>query len=302
MIEITFLGTSAMVPTKERNVTGIFIRYKNEGILFDCGEGTQRQMNIAGINRNSVTKVFVSHWHGDHVSGIVGLIQTMANKEKDLTIDIYGPKGTKEHVAHMLKMVIFDVLIEIRVHEVAPKKNEIAKVVETEDYVIECALLDHKIPCVGYSFIEKDRLNIDVKKQKKLGVKDGPHLRKLKDGRAIKYKGKEIKPEDMTYLVEGKKLTYVADTVACANCTKLAAGADLLISECVFHSDLQDKAEEYKHLTSKDAALIATHADAKKLVLTHFSQRYKTVDELGEEAKSIFPNSVCAFDFMKVKL
>ncbi len=302
MIEITFLGTSAMVPTKDRNVTGIFLKYRNEGILLDCGEGTQRQMNIAGINRNTVTKILISHWHGDHVSGIVGLLQTMANKEANPTIAIYGPIGTKKHVEHMIGMVVFDVQINLQVHEIVPKQNEIATVLETDEYIIECAALDHKVPCIGFSFIEKDRLNIDVAKQKKLGVGDGPHLRKIKDGKTIKYKGKEIKPEDMTYLVEGKKITYVADTAACANCTKLADEADLLISECVYSNNLQDKADEYKHLTTHNAAQIANQADVKKLVLTHFSQRYKTVDDLEAEAKEIFQNTVCAFDFMKIKV
>jgi ribonuclease Z len=301
-MEITFLGTSAMVPTKERNVSGFFLSYKGEGILFDCGEGTQRQMNIAGLNRNSVKKILVSHWHGDHVSGIVGLLQTMANKESNPTVDIYGPKGTEEHVKHMIKMVIFDVQVEIRVHELVPKKDEILKVVETSDYVIECAALDHKIPCIGYSFVEKDRLNIDVKKQKKLGIKDGPHLRKLKEGKAIKYKEKEVKAEDVTYVVEGKKVTYIADTMACQNCAKLAEGADLMISESAYANDLQEKAHEYKHLTAKDAAMMASQADVKRLVLTHFSQRYKTVEAIEEDAKTIFPETVCAFDFMKIKL
>jgi ribonuclease Z len=301
-MEITFLGTSAMVPTKERNVTGIFLRYKGEGILFDCGEGSQRQMNIASINRNSVKKILVSHWHGDHVSGIAGLLQTMANKEANPTVDIYGPKGTKEHVKHMLGMVIFDIQVNLRVHELVPKKNEILKVTETEDYIIECAALDHKIPCIGYSFIEKDRLNIDTAKLKKLKIREGPHLRKLKEGKTIKYKGKEVKSEDVTYLVKGKKITYIADTAACENCVKLAQDADVLISESVYASKLQEKAEEYMHLTAKDAAMMANQADAKKLILTHFSQRYKTVEELEEEAKTIFPETVCAFDFMKLKV
>lgn len=302
MIELTFLGTSAMVPTKDRNVTGIYLKYRDEGILMDCGEGTQRQMNIAGINRNSVTKILVSHWHGDHVAGIVGLIQTMANKEANPTIDIYGPKGTKTHVTHMLGMVIFDVQVNLRVHEFIPEEDEILKILETEDYIIECAALDHKVPCIGFSFTEKDRLNIDTTKQKKLGVKDGPHLRKIKEGKTITYKGKEIKPEDMTYLIEGKKITYIADTVACANCTRLADGADLLISECVYGNDYQEKAEDYKHLTAHDAAQIANQAGVKKLVLTHFSQRYKTVDDLEQEAKEIFQNTTCAYDFLKVKV
>ncbi|NQU78251.1 ribonuclease Z [Candidatus Woesearchaeota archaeon] len=302
MIEITFLGTSAMVPTKERNVTGIFLRFKNEGILMDCGEGTQRQMNIASINRNSVTKILVSHWHGDHVSGIVGLLQTMAKKEDNPRVDIYGPKGTDEHVKNMIKMVIFDIQVDLKVHELLPKKNEVLTALETEDYIIQCAQLDHKIPCIGYSFIEKDRLNIDPPKMRKLGMKEGPHLRKLKLGQTITYKDNEIKPEDVTYEVKGKKITYIADTQVCENAIKLAQGSDLLISESVYAAKLKEKAREYKHLTSEDAATIASQAEVLKLVLTHFSQRYKTVEEIEEDAKLIFPETVCAYDFMKIKV
>ncbi len=300
-MEIVFLGTSAMVPTKERNVTGICLRYKNESILFDCGEGTQRQMNIAGINRNSVTKILVSHWHGDHVSGIVGLLQTMANKEKNPKIDLYGPKGTAEHVKHMMGMVIFDVQVQLNVHELIPKNDDLLTAVETEDYIIECAALDHKIPCIGYRFTEKDRLNINTAKLRKLGVKDGPHLRRLKDGKTINYKGKEVKPEDVTYVVHGKSIAYIADTAATPNAVKLAQDADLMISESNYAANLQEKADEYKHMTATDAAMTASQADVKKLILTHFSQRYKTVDEIEEDARTIFPNSTCAYDFMKVK-
>lgn len=300
-MEVTFLGTSAMVPTKERNVTSMFLRYKNEGILLDCGEGTQRQMNIAGINRNSVTKILVSHWHGDHVVGIVGLIQTMANKEKNPRIDLYGPKGTSEHVKHMMKMIIFDVQVQLNVHELIPKNTDILTAVETEDYIIECAALDHKVPCIGYRFTEKDKLNINTSKLRKLGVNDGPHLRKLKEGKTIKYKGKVVKPDDVTYVVHGKKIAYIADTAACANAVMLARDVDLMISEASYDNKLQEKADEYKHLTAKDAAMIASQADVKKLILTHFSQRYKTVDDIESDAKIIFPESTCAYDFMKVK-
>jgi len=117
-MQITFLGTSCMVPTKERNVTGLFLKYKGEGILFDCGEGTQRQMNITGINRNDVTKILISHWHGDHVGGLMGLIQTLGNRDEPPTIDLYGPKGTKEFIKHLYKGCVFEARVNLRVHEV----------------------------------------------------------------------------------------------------------------------------------------------------------------------------------------
>ncbi len=291
-----------MVPTKDRNVTGIFLKYKEEGILLDCGEGTQRQMNIAGIKRTSVTKILVSHWHGDHVSGIIGLLQTIGNEAMPQKIMLFGPRETKKRVEHMLQTCIFDNKVELEVVELMPKKGEVLRFLETEEYALECASMSHGVPCIGYSFIEKERLNIDVEKQKKLGITDGPHLRKLKEGKDIQYKGRTIKAEEVTYSIPQKKLSYLADTDACAEATMLARDADVLISESTFASKLEEKAELRNHLNSRDAALIASQAQAKKLILTHFSQRYKTVDELEEEAKLHFPNTVCAFDFMKVKI
>ncbi len=302
MVEITFLGTSCMVPTKERNVSSIFLKYKGEGMLFDCGEGTQRQMNIAGIKRTSVTKILISHWHGDHVSGIIGLLQTVGNEAEPPHIKIFGPRETKKRVEHMMQTCIFDNKIDLEVHELEPKGENVLRFFETEEYALDCAALDHKVPCIGFSFVEKERLNIDTAKQEKLGVRDGPHLRKIKAGQDIEYKGKKIAVEDITYHVPQKKFTYVADTEACPSAIALAQGADILVSESAFASSLQEKAEMRKHMCAAEAAHIASQADVGKLVLTHFSQRYKTVEELEEEAKIHFPNTVAAFDFMKMKI
>ncbi len=306
-MELTFLGTSCMVPTKDRNVSGIFLRYKTEGILFDCGEGTQRQMNIAGLKRTTVNKILISHWHGDHVSGIIGLIQTMGNDlanagEDTPRLMIFGPEETKKRVDHMLQTCIFESKVEIEVKELVPKKGQVLRFHETEDYALECASLDHGIPCIGFSFIEKERLNIDTEKQRQLGVKDGPHLRKIKNNEPIEYGGKTITPDQITYTVPEKKFTYIADTEACAEMTLLAQDADIMVSESAYASSLQEKADLRKHMCAKDAAQAAHQANVKQLILTHFSQRYKTVEELEEEAKIHFPNTIAAYDFLKLKL
>ena len=159
-MQITFLGTSCMVPTKERNVSGIFLSYKTEGILFDCGEGTQRQMNICGIKRTRVTKIFISHWHGDHVSGIIGLIQTMGNNENPPILKIYGPEGTKERMHYLLKSCIFDQRMDLQINEIDIKKD-IKKIYEDDNFYIEAGKLSHKIHCIGYSFFEEDKIRIN---------------------------------------------------------------------------------------------------------------------------------------------
>ena len=302
-MKITFLGTSAMVPTKERNVSGIFLEYQGEGILFDCGEGTQRQMNITGIKRTHVTRILISHWHGDHVSGIIGLIQTLGSEEAPSgVLRIYGPIETKKRFEHMMQTCIFDQRIEIEVYELDPNGSEVLRFFENEDFALECANMEHKIPCIGFNFIVKDKLNVSVEKLRKKGIADGPHLRKLKEGQNITWNGKEINYEDVTYLKEGKKISYVADTRLCEGAVNLSKEADILISECVYTSEHEEKSEKYRHMTAKDAALLANKAEAKKLVLTHFSQRYKNTQEIEEEASTYFDNVICAEDFMKLKI
>jgi len=289
-----------MVPTKERNASSVFLRYKNEGILFDCGEGTQRQMNIAGIPRSKVTKLLISHWHGDHVLGIGGLLQTMGKAEQSLVVDIYGPRDTKKRMYHLLNSITPLPNVKLKISEANPKG--VQRIFENRDYVIECASLKHNAPCIGYSFIEKDRLRVNMAYLKKMGVREGPHLKKLQAGKSIVWKGKTVDIKKATYPVKGKKIVYVADTVPCDNAILLAKDADLLISEASYASSLQGKAEQYSHLTAKQAALTANRAGAKKLVLTHFSQRYKTTEEIEDDARAVFNNAVCAHDFMKIKL
>jgi ribonuclease Z len=305
-VEITFLGTGSMVPTKERNVIGMFLSYKNKGILFDCGEGTQRQMNIAGINRNKVDYVLLSHWHGDHVSGLIGLIQTLGNQqiqnEEKPTLHIFGPKETEERMEHMLKTCIFENKVLLEIHEINPKRSEILTILENEDFYIQAARLDHSVPCLGYSIIERDTRKIDMNKVKKLGLREGPLIGKLQMGEMVKYDDKLITPEMVSELKNGLKITVIMDTGLCENAITLAKDSDLLVCEATFSSELEEKAEDYKHMTAKDAALLANNANAKRLIITHISQRYKTTSEILDDAKNVHNTVEVAHDFMKVKL
>ena len=324
MIEVIFLGTSAMVPTKDRNASSILINYNEELLLFDCGEGTQRQMNIANVNRNRVKKIFITHWHGDHVAGLIGLIQTIGNqlnqdnknkknKKNNLndeyddevykelpSLEIFGPIGTKEHMDHLLKTCIFDNRVNIKIKEF--DCPELKKIIETEDYYIDTINLDHKAKCLGYSFIEKDRIKIKKEYLTKHKIPEGPHLKNLSNGKNSVYKGITINVDDATFKTTGKKITFVIDTCACNNAILLAKNSDVLISESSYKSDLEDKAAEYKHMTSKDAAYLAVNSNSKKLILTHISQRYKSCDELVNDAKLIFEDTICAHDFLKIKI
>ncbi len=296
-MQITFLGTSSMVPTKERNQVAIFLSYGSEGILFDCGEGTQRQFKIAGISLTKVTKILISHWHSDHVLGLPGLIQSLSAMEYSDVLEIYGPVGTKKRIDKMFEAFVFDRQIKLKISEV---KNGLF--FENKEFQLEAHPLEHGMDTLGYIFIEKDKRRIDLKKVKKIGIPEGPLLGKLQQGESIQHKGKKIHPDDTTFIENGKKVAYVADTSLCDNCYRIADNADLLICESTYSSKLAVKGEEYGHMTARQAAQVANKSGAKKLVLIHFSARYKNTQELEEDARDIFDNVICANDFMKIEL
>ncbi len=294
-MELTFLGTSSMSPTKDRNHSAIFLKYKKEGILIDCGEGTQRQMKITGIKITDTTKIIVTHWHGDHVLGIPGLIQTRSMTETPTTMEIYGPKGIKKHIKEAFDTFDVRPTFQITVTEVGT-----GEFLKTDDFSIHALPLKHGIPCVGYTFIEADKKRINIDYAKKTGIPEGPLLGELQRGKTITWQGKKITPEEATYTIKGKKITFIIDTGLTQNCFKLAENADILICESTYASKLEEKATQRLHLTALEAAQIASKSNAKKLILTHFSQRYKNTHEIEEDARNAFDNIICAKDFMKI--
>lgn len=296
MIEIIFLGTGCMQPTKTRNHSGILLSYKGENILFDCGEGIQRQMRIAGIKPAKITKLLISHWHGDHVFGIPGLMSSMGADKTGALLKIYGPPGTKKYLSYLFKSFAAKEIIDYEVKEIKP-----GVFFENEEFALEAHALKHSVPCFGFSFKEQDKRKIKIDLARKLGL-DGPILGKLQSGKTIVHQGRRIKPDDVSYVVEGKKISYIADTVLCEGAEKLAKNADLLISEGTHLDEIKEKTEKYMHLTVKQAALIASENNAQKLVITHLSRRYKEPSEALAEAKTYFNNSVVAEDFMKIEV
>jgi ribonuclease Z len=300
MISIVFLGTSSMVPTKERNASSVYLEFLGEGMLFDCGEGTQRQMNLCGINRQKVKKIFITHWHADHTAGLLGLIQTLSSKDNQPEISIYGPAGTTTYMDHVLKSSAFDQQIKIHVHEC--KGSGIFEIVDTPKYTVYAAYLEHTTPVIGFRFVEKDRRRMKVKKLEELGLQPGPLYAKLQNGKDVQFNGEKIMSDDVTTVVKGKIITFIADTMFCPQAIELAKEAHVVISEATFAGSEEDKARQYKHLTSTQSAQIASMADAQKLYLTHFSQRYPNLQDLYEEAKTIFSDVTLANDFMKIEL
>lgn len=286
-----------MIPTKQRNQSAFLIRYGPEGILFDCGEGTQRQIKIAGIPLTKITKVLITHWHGDHTLGLPGLVQSLGASEYSKTLKIYGPRGTDERINYLFKAFVFDRRTKLEINDIAD-----GVFFENDEFRLEALKLKHGIPTYGYIFIEKDRRRIDIKKVEKLGIPQGPLLGKLQDGKPIIFKNKTISPDEVTYIVKGKKITYITDTVLCDACYRLAEDSDVLICEATYGTKLEQKSEEYGHMTAKQAAIIANKSNVKKLILTHFSARYKNTHELESEARDIFDNVISANDFMEIKL
>lgn len=297
MIEIIFLGTSSMQPTKNRNHSGFLLRYDQENILFDCGEGIQRQMKIAGLKPAKITRLLISHWHGDHVFGIPGLLSSMGADQFAKRLFIYGPEGSKKYFEHLLNSFAVKDMIDFEVKEISG-----GIFFENDEFKLEAQPLKHSTPTLGFSFIEKDRLRIDLTKVKKLGLKEGPLLGKLQQGNDIIVDDKKIKVKEVTYQVKGKKISYIADTVLCNGVIKLAKDADLLISEGTHLDEIKDKSKKYMHLTVKEAALIASENNAQKLVITHLSQRYKSTAEIVKEARDYFDNTLVAEDFMRIRV
>jgi len=296
-MEILFLGTSSMVPTKDRNQSGILISYKNDRILVDCGEGIQRQLKIVGVSLVKITKILISHSHGDHVLGLPGLIQSMSAVGYGKTLQIYGPVGTKTFMKKMFEVFVFDRKINIEVIEV--KKGNFF---ENRDIILRAEPLDHNVETLGYSLTEKDKRRINLKYIKKMKIPVGPLLGKLQEGKSIVWKGKKINVDKATFVVKGKKTVIINDTVPCKGANILAKDSDLLICESTYASDLEAKGKKYKHMTAKQAAELAKSSKTKKLVLTHFSARYRNVRELEKDAKTSFRNVLAANDFLKIKL
>ena len=286
MIKLTFLGTSDSIPSAERNPTSILLTYGGENILLDCGEGTQRQIRKAKINPCKITRILITHWHGDHVLGLPGLLQTMALSGYNKTLVIYGPKGTKQFMKNLFKTFVFRQKGEIEVEEVD------GKFFETDDFYIESKKMTHGIPCNAYNFVKKGRTRIDKKKLAKTKLPSGPVLKKLKEGKNITYKGKKYLAKNLTFLEGEDKISFVFDTSVNKLVVPFVKNSNLLVSESTFNSELEEKAKKHNHLTAKQAAEIAKKAKVKKLVLTHISQRYgKEPKKILDDAKKIFKNS-----------
>jgi len=306
-IELTFLGTGSSIPTLRRNHPAMLLKYKAENILVDCGEGTQRQFRQAHLNPCKVTKILISHWHGDHILGLPGLLQTLNLNGYSGELIIYGPKGSKKKFQEMVAPYLgfyWDVNrknggdFNIVVKEVSD-----GVIFEDEDFQIETAEVNHGCPAVGYSFIVKEKKRLDKEKLAKLKIPNSPLVGELVKGKTVEINGKKINGKKLMYVEPARKVSFVMDTRKCDGALRIAKGADVLISEATYSKEESEIAKEHGHLTSVDAATIAKKAKVKALVLIHLSQRYEGIPKmiLGE-AKEVFKDVVIPEDLESVEL
>jgi ribonuclease Z len=294
-ITINFLGTGTAVPTKKRNHTAILASFDNENILFDCGEGIQRQFRIASLNPCKLTRVFITHWHGDHFFGLPGLFETLAMSNYSKTLKLYGPRGTKKFI-ELIRQMLHDIEIKIEVHEI-----EEGIIINEKKFKIEAAAMTHGPPALAYSLTLKEKTRINKSKLKKLKIPNSPLIKDLVAGKDILINNKKIKSSSIVYKEPEKKIAIILDTSINPNCEKIAKNSDILIAEASFTKEEMEKAKEYKHLTAEDSAKIAKITKSKKLILTHISQRFEhNTKPIEKEAKKVFKNTSLANDFDKI--
>jgi ribonuclease Z len=297
-ISITFLGTGSAVPTKRRNHPAVLLQYKDENILFDCGEGTQKQFRIAEISPCKTTRIFITHWHGDHVFGLPGLLQTLALSNYSKTLHIYGPRGTKQFVETYEKLYLRKgETFPIQIHEISS-----SKVLEEKEFQIDAQEMSHDSPCLAYSFTLKEKNRIDKKKLQKLKLpNNSPLIGELQRGKTITFENKKIDGKKLIYSEPQRKITYIMDTRLNQGAIKLAEDSNILICESTYSKEEEEQAKEYAHLTSVQAAEIAKKSKSKKLFLMHLSQRYENPKIILDEAKKIFKDVKVAEDFDNIQ-
>lgn len=325
-MELIILGSSAAIPMNNRNLPSIALRYKNELLLFDCGEDLQRRFIEAKLKFNKPMKIFLSHFHGDHVIGLPGLLFRFGLIERDAPLTIFGPRNLFLYLMLHSKILGLKTNYPLKVVEIDPDENLLIEYIgldsenchqkigiqnqiifEGKNYFINYTVVDHSIRTFGFCFNEKPRKGkFNPKKAQEMGIPEGRLWGKMHEGNVIDHNGKLINPEKEGIVGPkrpGRKITYSGDTSPCENLIKLGMDSDVLIHEATFSKELKNIAIEKKHSTSIDAANVASKMKAKKLILTHLSSRYQEdAEKLLEDAKKIFPNVLLAYDLMEISI
>lgn len=301
-MQITFLGTSSGVPTRSRNVSSVALRLpqRAELWLFDCGEGTQHQILRSELKVSQLSRIFITHMHGDHIFGLMGLLASCGLAGNVQRIDIYGPPGLNEYLQACQRYSHTHFSYPVKVHAVRP-----GIIYEDEEFVVSCGALHHRVTAFGYRVAEKDRAGrFDIEKAKAMEIPPGRVYGQLKRGEIVTLTdGRVFNGKDFCGETEiGRKIAYCTDTVYCDGAVELAQDADVLIHEATFAHQDADMAFQRLHSTSTMAAQTALNAGAHRLIMTHFSPRYAPgnsleLKDLLKEARAIFPKTQMAHDF-----
>ncbi|MEL7974995.1 ribonuclease Z [Isoptericola sp. F-RaC21] len=315
--ELVVLGTASMVPTRTRNHNGYVLFFDDAAILFDPGEGTQRQMTLAGVSATDLTRIAVTHLHGDHSLGLAGVAQRLSGDQVRHTVPISFPASGEPWVRHLLDASAYDHHERVALQPVAfPGGSRVATLPRADGErgagpgapVLTARPLDHRVDAVGYRLDEPDEVSLDPAALAAAGVPSGPAVgRLLRDGVLVLDDGRTVRREAVSVPRPGQSVAFVMDTRLCDAVGELADGVDLLVIESTFLRRDADLAARWAHLTCRQAAIVAARAGARHLVLTHFSQRYRVPDELPaafeREAREVFDGGLTvAADLDRVSL
>lgn len=298
-MRVIFLGTGGSLPTPTRNVSAVAVQMGPDVLLFDCGEGTQRQFMLSSASFMKVANVFITHLHGDHFLGLPAMIQSMSFSGRVRPLYVHGPPGMEEAMRSMLSLGYFTAGFHVLARELEDDEE-----VELAGFRVRPVPAEHTVPAYSYVIEEDPRPGkFNLEKANELGIPEGPSFRHLQEGRSVEIEGRLITPEMVLGPKRrGRKLAISGDTRPCDRLINAAQGADLLIHEATLHSSLREEAQQYGHSTAVDAAEVAKRAGAKLLYLYHFSNRYDDASVLLDEARAIFPDTYLAEDFASVQV
>lgn len=300
-MQVVFLGTAGSIPTSKRSLPAILLKLKGEQLMFDCGEGVQRQMITAGASFHKKMKIFITHMHGDHVLGLPGLMQTMALLDRKKILEIYGPPGIRRFIECVTETLQFSLTFPTKISEI----NEAGVVCDEPEYNVQAVQANHVTLSLAYALVEKSRPGkFYPEKAKALGVPEGPLWGQLQRGKIVKLPdGRVVQPKDVLGVPrQGRKIVYAGDTRPFEGLADFAFDADLLIHDATFGDELAERAEKDGHSTPSQAAEMAKKAKVKKLVLTHVSARYEDSSLLLKQACKIFRNTSIAEDFLTIEI
>jgi ribonuclease Z len=299
VIRATFLGTAASRPTVGRNVAGLLVQREGELLLFDCGEGTQRQM-MRYSTGFSVNDIFITHMHADHFLGIIGLLRTLGLQAREEVMKLYAPAGTRSILNEAVHLGVERVTFPIEIIEL-----ECGDRITRQDYDIVAYATQHGTRAVGFALVEHERLGrFNIAKARAMGVPEGPLFGKLHRGETVTVDGRDITAAEVVGPPRsGRKLVYTGDTRPCRETIDIARGADLLIHDATFGEEESERARQTGHSTAREAADVARRAEVDKLLLTHISARYADDPRVLErEAREIFARTAVAHDGMVVEI